>query len=71
MPRWLFETICVLAFAAPMGAACLYAWPFVTRHPLPTALNAEAALLAALSLLLSAGLTMLMSASIQSPRGRR
>ena len=71
MPRWLFETICVIAFAAPMGAACLYAWPFATGRPLPTALDAEAALLCSLSLLLGAGMTMLMSARMQSGRGRR
>ena len=71
MPRWLFETICVAAFAAPVGAACLYAWPFVTGRPSPTALDTEAALLGSLSLLLSAGLTMLMSANIQSSRRRR
>lgn len=71
MPRWRFEAICVLAFAAPMGAACLYAWPFATGRPLPTALDTEAALLCSLSLLLGAGLTMLMSVSIQSARQRR
>ena len=71
MPRWLFNGICVLAFAAPVGAACLHAWPLVTGRPLPRGLETEAALLGALSLLLSAGLTMLMSASIQSTRGRR
>lgn len=70
MPRWLFETICVMALAAPVGAACLHAWPFVTGRPLPSALEAEAALLGAVSLLLSAGLVMLMSASIQSGRRR-
>ncbi|MEE7459662.1 hypothetical protein MPAR168_22305 [Methylorubrum populi] len=68
MPRWLFETICVLAFAAPIAAACLHAWPFVTDRPLPSALDSEAALLGVLSLLLSAGLTMLMSARIRSDR---
>lgn len=71
MPRWLFETICVMAFAAPIAGACLHAWPFVMGRPLPAALNGEAALLGAVSLLLSAGLTMLMSASLQPVRRRR
>ncbi len=71
MPRWLFEAICVAAFAAPVCAACLYAWPLVMGRPLPSVLDTEAALLGSLSLLLSAGLTMLMSASIQSSRRRR
>ncbi len=71
MPRWLFETLCVVAFTAPVSAACLHAWPFVTGRPLPGALDTEATVLGALSLLLSAGLTMLMSASIHSARGRR
>lgn len=70
MPRWLSRIICVLAFAAPIGTACLQAWPFLTNRPLPTALGAEAALLAALTLLLSAGLAMLMFVRIQSDRGR-
>ncbi|KQQ15222.1 hypothetical protein ASF59_15500 [Methylobacterium sp. Leaf121] len=68
MPRWLFETLCVLAFAAPIGAACLHAWPFITTRPLPTGLESEMALLAALTLLLSAGLIMLMSVRLQSRR---
>ncbi|CAX26125.1 protein of unknown function; putative exported protein [Methylorubrum extorquens DM4] len=68
MPRWLFETLCVLAFAAPIGAACLHAWPFITSHPLPAGLDTDMALLAALTLLLSARLTMLMSARMQSSR---
>lgn len=68
MPRWLFETLCVLAFAAPIGAACLHAWPFLTSRPLPTGLDSEMALLAALTLLLSAGLTMLMSVRLQTRR---
>lgn len=69
MPRWLPGIICVLAFAAPIGAACLHAWPVLTSRPLPTALDAEAASLTVLTLLLSAGLTMLMFARIQSARG--
>lgn len=71
MPRWLFETTCVIAFAAPIGAACLHVWPFVMGRPLPIALDTETALLIAIALLLSAGMTMLMSASIHSARGRR
>ena len=47
MPRWLPGIICVLAFAAPIGAACLHAWPFVTSRPLPAVLDTEAALLTA------------------------
>jgi hypothetical protein len=70
MPRWLPGIICVLAFTAPIGAACLHAWPFVTGRPLPTALDVEAALLTALTLLLSAALAMLMFARIQSDRRR-
>lgn len=70
MPRWFSGIICVLAFAAPIGAACLHAWPFLTSRPVPVALGAEAALLTALTLLLSAGLAMLMFARIQSDRGR-
>lgn len=70
MPRWLFETLSVLAFAAPIGAACLHAWPFITSRPLPTGLDTEASLLAALTLLLSAGLVMLMSAHMQSHGSR-
>ena len=71
MPRWLFEATCILAFTAPVGAACLHAWPFVMGRPLPAALDSEAALLGVVSLLLSAGLTMLMSASIHPVRRRR
>lgn len=68
MPRWLFETLCALAFAAPIGAGCLHAWPFITTRPLPTGLDNEMALLAALTLLLSTGLTMLMSVRLQTRR---
>jgi heme/copper-type cytochrome/quinol oxidase subunit 3 len=68
MPRWLFEMLCVAAFSAPVGAAWMYAWPLVTGRQLPSALNPELALLAALILLSSSGLTMLMSARIQSDR---
>lgn len=68
MPRWLPSIICVLAFAAPIGAACLHAWPFVTSRPVPVALGAEAALLTALTLFLSATLAILMFTRIQSDR---
>ncbi|MBA9071826.1 hypothetical protein FHR71_005612 [Methylobacterium sp. RAS18] len=71
MPRWLFEIICVVVFIAPVSAACLHAWPLVAGRPLPAGMDTEAGILAALSLVLSAGLTMLMSASIQSNRRRR
>jgi hypothetical protein len=71
MPRWLFETICIIAFTAPIAAACLYAWPFVTGRPLPSALDTGAALLVALSLLLSVITTTLMSVSARPGRGRR
>ncbi|MCP1544529.1 hypothetical protein J2W80_004340 [Methylorubrum extorquens] len=71
MARGLFETICVAAFTAPVAAACLHAWPLVTGRPLPTGMDTEAGILAALSLVFSAGLTMLMSASIQSNYRRR
>ena len=68
MRRWFFEALCVLAFAAPIGAACLHAWPFVTSRPLPAVLDTEAALIAAVTLLLSTGLTMLMSVRLQTRR---
>ncbi|KQP93092.1 hypothetical protein ASF55_20575 [Methylobacterium sp. Leaf119] len=61
MPRWLFETICVVVFAAPIAAACLYAWPFTVGHPLPVAFDTEAVLFVALTLLLSVVTTTLMS----------
>ncbi|MEE7459819.1 hypothetical protein MPAR168_23440 [Methylorubrum populi] len=70
MPRWLFKAICVLAFCAPVGAACLHAWPFVTGRPVPAVLDADAVLLSAISLLLSAGLIMLMSVSVRSDRSQ-
>jgi len=66
----LFEIICVAAFSAPAAAACLHAWPLVTGRPLPAGMDAEAGILAGLSLISSAGLTMLMSVSIQSSRRR-
>ncbi|CAO4148952.1 hypothetical protein GPNCGGLF_LOCUS3027 [Methylorubrum aminovorans] len=71
MPRWLFETICVLAFTAPIAAACLYAWPFIMGHPLPVAFDTEAALFVALTLLLSVVTTTMMSASARPGLGRR
>jgi hypothetical protein len=71
MPRCLFETICVVVFAAPIAAACLYAWPFIMGHPLPVTFDAEAALFVALTLLLSVVTTTLMSASARPGRGRR
>jgi hypothetical protein len=71
MARGLFETICVAAFTAPVAAACLHAWPFVVGRPSPSGFDVDVALLGAVSLLVSAGLTMLMSASIQSSRRRR
>lgn len=66
MPRVLTEIICVLAFAAPIGAACLQAWPLLTTRPLPTSLDLDAVFLAALTLLCSLVLTALMSAHIRS-----
>ncbi len=71
MPRMIFGITCVVAFAAPAAAACLHAWPIVTGRPLPAGMGTEAGILAALSLVSSAGLTMLMSVSIQSNRRRR
>jgi hypothetical protein len=68
MYRWRFETICVAALTAPVAAACLHTWPLVTIRPLPAGMDTEAGILAALSLVLSAGLTILMSASIYSNR---
>lgn len=71
MPRVLTATICALAFAAPIAAACLQVWPFLTSRPLPTGLDIDALFLVSLTLLCSAVLTVLMSAHIQSGVRRR
>ncbi|MEG9500263.1 MAG: hypothetical protein MIN69_00050 [Methylorubrum extorquens] len=66
MSRPLTAMACVLAFATPFGLAWLQAWPLLTTRPLPTNLDADAALLAMLILLCSVVLTALMSARIRS-----
>jgi hypothetical protein len=66
MPRVLTEAIFVFAFAAPIGAGCLQAWPLITTRPLPTGLDVDAVFLAAFTLLCSLVATTLMSVHIRS-----
>jgi hypothetical protein len=70
MTRWLFNSLCALFFALPIGMGLLHAWPHVTARPNIGDLNSDALLIGGLALLTGAGLVMLLGGTLAANRKR-